>query len=94
MNYRDDAPHTLKEITSNGIVSFFEDERTSEEDLEWFRNVIYSEEYLLKNNPISKYNWGKIKTHFARRYFPELAPLTRDNKTLGIEERLNRLFTE
>ena len=36
----------------------------------------------------------KIKTHFARRYFPELAPLTKDNKTLGIEERLNRLFAE
>ena len=91
MNYRDCAPEYLKDITSDGIISFFEDERATKEERQWFKDIIFSEEYRLHANPISKYNWGKIKTTFVKQYFPALAPKETKNK-ISIEDRLINLF--
>ena len=92
MNYRDNAPTSLKEITSNNIVTYFEDERCSTEELAWFKDIMTSPEYQTPTSPISRYNWGKIKTVFARKYFPEVAPAERSNSPLTIEDRLTQLF--
>lgn len=91
MTYHDTPPVALKEVTSDGILSFFEDDRASKEDREWFRETITSPEYISLNNPISKYNWNKFKSAFARKYFPAIAPVDRSMKK-SIEERMSNLF--
>jgi hypothetical protein len=89
MNYRDKAPEFFKDLNSAGIMSFFEDERTSEEEKKWFKDILTSPDYQLKDNPISKYNWGKIKTVFAREFFPDIAPTETKAKILTMSERIS-----
>lgn len=88
MNYRDNKPEFFKDLSSNGIMLFFEDERASKTEKDWFKNILTSEEYQLKQNPISKYNWGKIKTAFAREYFHDIAPEEREKKDKTMNERI------
>lgn len=88
MNYRDKAPEFFKDLNSTGIMSFFEDERASDEEKTWFKGVLTSPEFQMKDNPISKYNWGKIKTAFAREYFPDIAPAEVKVKTMTMSERI------
>ncbi len=90
-NYRDEKPIFYKELTSDGILAYFEDERATEEDIQWIKDVLSNEEYKLHRNPISKWNWGKIKTAFAKQYFPEIAPVSKDN-SLSTEDRINNLL--
>lgn len=90
-NYRDEKPIFYKELTSDGILAYFEDERATEEDLQWIKDILSNEEYKLHRNPISKWNWGKIKTAFAKQYFPEIAPVSKDN-SLSTEDRINNLL--
>ena len=87
MNYRDKAPEFFKELTSAGIMAYFEDERASDEERQWFKGILTSPEYQLKQNPISKYNWGKIKTAFAREFFPEIAPVV-EHKPITMTARI------
>lgn len=93
MNYRDKAPEYYKELTSDGIMSFFEDERATFEELEWFKNVINSPEYQAKKNPISKYKWHKIKNDFAKKFFPDIAPAEKVESKMTMEQRMNALFS-
>lgn len=89
MGYRDQKPEYFKDLSSTGIMEFFEDGRTSEVERKWFKDILTSPEYQLKDNPISKYNWGKIKTIFAREYFPEIAPsLENKNKAATMSDRI------
>ena len=90
MTYHDQAPSCLSAVTSDGILAFFEDERSTSEDRQWFFNLIQSGEYSNPTNPISKYNWNKIKSAFAREFFPDIAPAQRSK--LSIEDRMNNLF--
>lgn len=90
-NYHDITPTALKDINSNGILSYFEDERATIEDRRWFRDIVTSVEYQMVNNPISRYNWNKIKSAFARKYFPQIAPPERENKQT-VEQRLTALL--
>ena len=39
-NYHDEAPKSLKELTSDGILGFFEDERATEEDIACIKSVL------------------------------------------------------
>lgn len=91
MNYRDEAPKFYKDLTSRGILTYFEDERTTDEELAWIQNILSSEDYMSPCSPISKWNWGKIKTAFALKFFPEIAPATSD-KSLTVEERVMNLL--
>lgn len=91
MSYRDQNPQYYKELTSDGIIAFFEDERATKEEVEWFKEILINEEFRLHRNPISKWNWGKIKTEFAKKFFPDIAPLTTQS-ALTTEERINRLL--
>lgn len=86
-NYHDEAPKSLKELTSDGILSFFEDERATEEDIAWIKSVLTNEEFKTYKNPISQWRWGKIKTAFATEYFPDIAPVAK-NKTGTIDDRI------
>lgn len=86
-NYRDEAPKSLKELTSDGILKFFEDERATEEDILWIREILTNEEYKTYKNPISQWRWGKIKTAFATKYFPNIAPASKSN-TGTIDDRI------
>ena len=79
-NYRDEAPKSLKELTSDGVLQFFEDERATEEDILWIRDLLTNEEYKTYTNPISQWRWGKIKTAFATKYFPNIAPVNKSNR--------------
>jgi hypothetical protein len=88
MNYRDKAPEFFKDLNSAGIMSFFEDERASVEEKNWLKGILTSPEYQMKDNPISKYNWGKIKTAFAREFFPDIAPAEVKAKTMTMSERI------
>jgi len=90
MTYHDKAPNCLSEVTSDGILAYFEDERSSKEDRKWFYDLINSGEYSNPTNPISKYNWNKIKSAFAREFFPTIAPAQRSK--ISIEDRINNLF--
>lgn len=87
MNYRDRRPEYIKDLNSTGIMSFFEDERATETEKNWFKTILTSPDYLVKDNPISKYNWGKIKTSFAREYFPDIAPEEKE-KVKTMSERI------
>lgn len=87
MNYRDENPSFYSDLTSDGIMAFFEDERASEEDVLWMKAVLTSEEYQAKKNPISKWNWHKIKKVFAKKYFPEIAPVDKE-KTISMSDRV------
>lgn len=91
-NYRDEAPAFRKDITSNGLLAFFEDERATEEDLTWIKDIFSSEDYMLRDNPISKWNWNKIKTAFVTKYFPELAPAVTVKETT--EQRIQNLLSK
>ena len=90
-NYRDEAPQFYKDLTSNGVLAFFEDERATEEDITWIQETLGSEDYKLHKNPISKWNWGKIKTAFATKYFPDIAPVGND-RNATTEERISNLL--
>ena len=92
MNYRDEAPKFYKFLTSKGIIAYFEDERTTEDELAWIKEILSSDEYLSPCSPISKWNWGKIKTAFAIKFFPEIAPAISD-KGLSMEERIANLMS-
>lgn len=82
----------FKELTSDGIISYFEDTRTTAEELQWFNSVLTDKENLLTNSYISKYNWARIKKAFAKQFFPEIAPIDTPVKKISIEDRLNALF--
>ena len=88
MNYRDNKPEFFKDLTSTGILAYFEDERATAAEIEWFKGILTSPEYQIKDNPISKYNWGKIKTAFAREYLPEIAPADEKAKSMTMSERI------
>ena len=90
-NYRDNAPEFFKDLTSDGILSYFEDERTSENEMNWIKNILTSEEYMLRDNPITKWNWNKIKSVFAKEYFPNIAPENK-KKPFTTEDRIKGLF--
>jgi hypothetical protein len=91
-NYRDAAPTFYKDLTSKGILSYFEDERTTEEELTWIQGILSDSEYQSPCNPISKWNWGKIKTAFAIKFFPDIAPVLTE-KTLTVKERVMNLLS-
>ena len=90
-NYRDERPEFYKELSSDGILAYFEDERATEEEIQWIKNILSDEEYKLHRNPISKWNWGKIKTAFAKEFFPEIAPVSKES-SISTEERINNLL--
>lgn len=92
-NYRETAPESYKELTSNGIMNYFEDERASKEDKKWLKDILTSEDYRLPEGNISKYNWRKIKKEFCKKYFPEIAPEERTVK-LTMEERINAFLAD
>ena len=91
INYRDEAPAFYKDLTSKGILTYFEDERTTDEELMWTREILSNKDFQSPSNPISKWNWGKIKTEFATKFFPNIAPAMTE-KTLTTEERIARLL--
>ena len=92
VNYRDEKPLYYKELSSSAILAYFEDERATAEEIGWIKNVLSSEEYKLHKNPISKWNWGKIKTAFAKEFFPDIAPAEKKEKSLSTEDRINKLL--
>jgi hypothetical protein len=59
--------------------------------VQWIKEILSNEEYKLHRNPISKWNWGKIKTAFAKRFFPEIAPISKEN-AVTTEDRINKLL--
>ena len=89
--YRDTPPAFYKDLTSDGILSYFEDERATEEEIAWIQKVLTSEEYKAHNNPISKWKWGKIKSAFAIKFFPNIAP-SYQKPPLTTEERVSYLL--
>ena len=91
VDYRDNPPEFYKDLTSNGILAYFEDERVTNDELTWIKDILCNEEFMLKNNPISKRNWNKIKSHFAVKFFPDIAPATRE-KTMSTEDRISILL--
>lgn len=90
-NYRDIPPTFYKDLSSDEILAYFEDERATEDEINWIKNILSNEEYKLHKNPISKWNWGKIKTAFTKKYFPEIAPAC-IKPPLTTEERINNLL--
>lgn len=91
MNYRDEAPKFYKDLNSNNILAYFEDERVTQEEIDWFKSVLADENYRLHKNPISKWNWAKIKNAFAKKFFPEIAPENKAKKP-SIEDRISNLL--
>lgn len=92
--YRDVAPQSMKSLTSSEIVAYFEDERATAEDIAWFRDIMTNDAYKNPRSPISNYRWPAIKKEFAKKYFPEIAPVETPTKALSIEDRLSKLFGE
>ena len=92
IDYRDNPPEFYKDLTSNGILAYFEDERVTPDELAWVKEILSSEDFKLRNNPISKWNWNKIKSNFATKFFPDIAPATRE-KTVSTEDRINILLS-
>lgn len=92
VDYRDNPPEFYKDLTSNGILTYFEDERVTEEELNWMKDILSSEDFKLRNNPISKWNWNKIKSNFATKFFPDIAPANRE-RTMSTEDRINMLLS-
>ena len=76
---------TLRYIRSDAPVAL------TEEEIQWIKNILSDEEYKLHRNPISKWNWGKIKTAFAKEFFPEIAPVSKES-SISTEERINNLL--
>ena len=91
LNYRDEKPNSYKDLNSDAILAYFEDERASEDEVEWIREVLSSDEFKSPNNPISKWNWGRIKTAFAKAFFPDIAVATKE-KPATTEDRIHKLL--
>lgn len=80
--YRDFPPTEMSDLTSDGIVEFFEDRRATEEDIKWFSDICSSPDYYPTSN-IGYLNWNKVKLAFAEKYFPKIAPKPVSQETMA-----------
>lgn len=86
MNYHDEMPTKYANITAEGIVNYFSDISTSQEERAWFVDLLRNPKAMRSDGAR---NWNYIRAAFAEKYN---IPIT--TKKISVTSRLGELFPE